>query len=265
MITTGLCGRSGSGKSHKAIELSSRIGADAIIDDGLFIASGRIMEGISAKTVKTKVGAVKTAVFTDDEHARKVREAIALIRPKHILVLGTSEKMIFVICERLGIPAPGKIVQIEDISTEQQIKKAHELREQEGMHVIPVPTPQVRKTFSGFLIDPKRAFKTNETKTKTVIRPTYSYLGSYEIAGRVIDQIVERNVAATPGCGQLVFTGNESTPSGVYIKVVMLAERGVKLRQVAAILQKKISQTVNHMTSFTVLGVEVEVRGFVKA
>lgn len=263
MKVTGLSGKSGTGKSFIATDLSKKLGADAIIDDGLFIAEGNIAAGISAKKQKTKISAVKTAIFTDDDHAYSVRTAIDKINPEHILILGTSDNMVETIAERLGLPKPEQIIHIEDVTSEKDREKARDRRYNAGMHTIPAPTMQVKKQFSGFLIDPKRAFKAEKSKSKTVVRPTYSYMGSYEINDRIIVQIVEHIVSVTPGCGQLLFATSITSDEGMYIRAIILGERGHKLKSAAELLQKRISQSVEHMTSFNILGVEVEIRGYV--
>ena len=265
MKVSGLTGKSGTGKSYVATELSSKLGIDAIIDDGLLIAGGRILAGESAKKQKTKIGAVKTAVFQNEENAREVMIAIERLKPSHVLILGTSEEMIRLIAERLSLPVPGEIIHIEDVTTEKERELASKRRHQAGMHTIPAPTLQVKKQFSGYLIDPKRAFSKKENKTKTVIRPTYSYLGNYEISDKIIGQIVEHEVSVTPGCGELLFATSINGADGMYIRAIIRAERGTKMIQAAEALQKRVSGAVAHMTSFNVLGVEVEIRGYTKA
>lgn len=262
MKTTGLSGKSGTGKSYNAIELSAKLKTDAIIDDGLFIAGGSIAAGKSAKREKTRIGAVKTAIFTDDDHCRQVKLAIARHKPEHILILGTSDDMIRKIAERLELPLPEEIVQIEDITTEKQRQTARNMRSEAGMHTIPAPTFQVKKQFSGYFIDARRSFDSESDKAKTVVRPTYSYLGSYEISDKVINQIVDYGVRQIPGCAQLLFSASINSEEGLYIRAIILAERGFKIRQSAEKLQEYVSKAVSSMTSFNILGVEVEIRGY---
>ncbi len=264
MKVTGLSGKSGTGKSYASTELSKELGIDAIIDDGLLISGGQIVAGRSAKTEKTKIGAVRAAVFENEQNAYEVMLAISRIKPEHILILGTSDDMIRVIAKRLSLPDPVEILHIEDITTEKDRNLARKSRKESGMHTIPVPTLQVKKKFSGYLIDPKRAFRKNENKTKTVIRPTYSYLGSYEISDKIINQIVEHVVSITPGCGQLLFSSSINGNDGLYIRAIIMTVKGTNMIQAAETLQKRVSQVVSHMTSFTVLGVEVEIRGYIK-
>ena len=265
MKTTGLSGKSGTGKSYNAIELSSRLGVDGIIDDGLFIFRGIIAAGISAKKQKTKVGAVKTALFYDDEHQASVVAAINRLKPEHILILGTSDEMVEKIAERLGIPKPERIIQIEEITTEEDRKKAEALRTEEGMHTIPAPTFQVKKQFSGYFIDPARAFKKEMApvaSAKSVVRPTYSYLGSYEISDRAIEQIVGHICHITPGIAEMLFTSCVNGDDGMYVRVIILGEKGAKIKSAAETLQKHVTAALSHMTSFNILGVEIEIRGY---
>ena len=265
MIVTGLSGKSGTGKSYASTELSVKLGIDAIIDDGLLIAEGQIFAGESAKKQKTKIGAIRAAVFQNESAAEDMRFAIAKLNPKHILILGTSDEMVELIAKRLGLPEPEEIIHIEDITTAKDRSIAEKRRREQGMHTIPAPTFQVKKKFSGFFIDPKRAFRKKENKTKTVIRPTYSYLGAYEISDRVIIQIVEHVVSITPGCGKLLFASCINGSDGMYIRAIIMAERGRNMIFAAETLQRRVATAVSHMTSFNVLGVEVEIRGYIKA
>ena len=177
------------------------MGIEAIVDDGLFIVSGKIVAGTSAKKQRTKIRAIKTAIFEDEEQSLEVRKAIAKVKPKSILVIGTSDRMVDIISGRLQLPPVKEYVHIEDITTDAQRAKAQEMRDRNGMHVIPAPTLQVRKQFSGYFMDPRRSFrkaKNAQRAEKTVVRPTFSYMGKFEISEKVISDIIGYIVAGTP-------------------------------------------------------------------
>ena len=89
-----LVGKSGTGKSFHAMNLCKKLNIDAIIDDGLFIYKNSVVAGESAKRASTKIGAVKIALFHDDNLQKQVVEAIKRNQPKSILVLGTSDGMV---------------------------------------------------------------------------------------------------------------------------------------------------------------------------
>ncbi len=267
METYGLVGRSGTGKSYSAIGLCRARGFDAIIDDGLFIFENRIMAGVSAKREATKIGAVKTALFTKEEHCREVRESIRQVQPHRILILGTSEGMIGKIISRLDLPPLSEMIRIEDITTEEEREMARTQRQDLGKHVIPVPTFQVKRQFSGYFLDPLRMFRglaggRAAFTEKTVVRPTYSYLGEYVISDRVISDIVlcvaEQKKELVAG---IVRVTSDNLPEGMNIRVLLYLRYRTKVLTAARVLQREIAAQVEHMTAFNVLAVDVEIRG----
>ena len=84
MDVIGLVGHSGTGKSHRALRVAREHNADAIIDDGILIKDGHIVAGESAKTEKSKIMAVRRAIFILPGHAEDVRKAIEEISPHRI-------------------------------------------------------------------------------------------------------------------------------------------------------------------------------------
>lgn len=63
MVVYALIGKSGTGKSHRAQQVSRSFGIEYIIDDGLLIKGNRIIAGKSAKKEPTKIAAIRRAVF----------------------------------------------------------------------------------------------------------------------------------------------------------------------------------------------------------
>ena len=94
MYICALVGPSGTGKSHRALWVAKEHNIDYIIDDGLLIRGNGVVAGKSAKREKTRVGAVKTAVFTDDEHAFEVSMALKQNKVNRLLIRGTSDGMV---------------------------------------------------------------------------------------------------------------------------------------------------------------------------
>ncbi len=266
MRVYGLSGKSGTGKSYNASELCRRMDIPALIDDGLFICNGSIEAGRSAKKERTKIGAVKAAIFTSDAHRDEVAAAIRREDPPSILVLGTSDEMVCRIAERLGLPLPEDIIHIEDITTPEQREIASKKRQEDGTHVIPAPTFQVKKRFSGYFVNPKKNFYQAGGRTsgieKTIVRPTYSYLGSYEISEKVISDIVSIIMRYTDGISRVLWTSSDLSEEGVYVRTIVQAEKGAPVMTAALEAQRAIYRAVKKMTDFNVLGVEVELRGY---
>lgn len=263
----GLTGKSGTGKSYSAIALCRERGFDAIIDDGLFIFENRIMAGVSAKREATKIGAIKTALFTKDEHCQLVKESIRRVKPHRILILGTSEGMIHKIIGRLELPELIEMIHIEEITTAEERELARMQRQELGKHVIPVPTFQVKRQFSGYFLDPLRMFRSlaggrAAFTEKTVVRPTYSYLGDYVISDRVISDIVSHVAGERKQeVSGVIRVLADNRPEGLSIKVLLTMRYGARLLSAAKALQKEIAAQVEHMTAFNVLAVDVEIRG----
>ena len=103
MRVVALVGKSGTGKSYKALALAHEKEIDYIIDDGLFIKGNKIIAGKSAKREKTKISAVKRALFMEKRHKEAVIEKLHKSNPRSVLILGTSEKMVNQISENLRI------------------------------------------------------------------------------------------------------------------------------------------------------------------
>ncbi len=265
MNVYGLVGKSGTGKSYQAMNVSKEKDIDFIIDDGLLISGTSILAGRSAKREATKVGAIKTALFINDSHRAAVAQAIREKKPDSILILGTSEGMIRKIAARLELPDIGEMISIETIATEQEIETAIRQRKELGKHVIPVPTFQLRQHFSGYLLDPLKIFKVWGSKRaiseKSVVRPTFSYLGDFVISDKVISDIVGNLASGTAGIAsvqRVVVTGEEK---GISIQVLAIMEYGCQIIETAKIFQKSIADMVDRMTAFNISAVNIEVRG----
>lgn len=152
-----LTGSSGTGKSYRAMDICKEHNIDAVIDDGLFIYKGTIIAGESAKKSGTKIGAIKEAIFNDEQKAKKVARAIRHKNPRSILILGTSDAMADLIIERLElnmskkghrrVAKPVKRIYIEDITTEAERTEARKQRKNMGKHVIPAPAMQLKKSW----------------------------------------------------------------------------------------------------------------------
>jgi hypothetical protein len=67
--------------------------------------------------------------------------------------------MVKKIASNLKLPEISEIIYITDVATEQEMQTARKMRVTEGKHVIPVPTFEIKKDFSGYLLDPLQIFK----------------------------------------------------------------------------------------------------------
>ena len=164
MTVYALVGKSGTGKSFRAKLLAEKIGIPYIIDDGLLIFGDTILAGRSAKQEKHYLSAIKTALFSDATQRKNVIKVIQDRKIKKVLILGTSDKMVERIAERLELPPISEIIRIEEIASEKDIEDAIRSRSEEGKHVIPVPAIEVKRDYARILSDSIRIFFRGEKR-----------------------------------------------------------------------------------------------------
>lgn len=271
MDVIALVGPSGTGKSHRALQVAQENNADAIIDDGILIKDGHIIAGESAKTEKSKIMAVRRAIFVLPGHAEAVREAIRKIQPHRILVIGTSENMVHKIAKTLKLPSIQLIIRIEDIASRAEIAVAQFHRLKEGKHIIPVPTIELKPHFSGYLIDPLQSlFKRSRVRRrklgeKSIVRPVFSYYGKLIIDDRVIEAIVERIVKAREFVKKVknisvehLFKGDEDR--GLQITCEVTLSYGNHIPTLVQQTQATIREAVEFTTGMIVHAININVK-----
>ncbi|MBR2774094.1 MAG: Asp23/Gls24 family envelope stress response protein [Selenomonadaceae bacterium] len=271
MDVIALVGPSGTGKSHRALQVAREHEADAIIDDGILIKDGHIVAGESAKTEKSKIMAVRRAIFVLPGHADDVRKAIQAMQPHRILVIGTSENMVQKIAKTLDLPPIQLIVRIEDIASRSEIAVAQFHRLKEGKHIIPVPTIELKPHFSGFLVNPMQSiFKQSSVKRrklgeKSIVRPVFSYYGKLIIDDKVIQAIVERIVKSREFVKSLkntsvkhIFKNNEDR--GLTISCEVVLNYGSHIPTLIRQIQSHIRDAVEFTTGMFVQAVDISVQ-----
>ncbi|RKD29051.1 Asp23/Gls24 family envelope stress response protein [Thermohalobacter berrensis] len=264
-----LIGESGTGKSHKAIMIAKELDIEYIIDDGLLIKGTKVISGKSAKRESSIVAAVKRALFMDEGHKREVKNAIDKLNPDKILIIGTSNRMVEKISKALELPPISKKIYIEEISSDEEIKLAKKHRTKEGKHVIPVPTFEIKKDFSGYFLDKLKIFlgrkdKGKQVYEKTVVRPTFSYLGKYTISHTVVIDLVKfaaKKVKDIYKVGRIYINDREE---GIVIEVDVSIRYGEPIIPIITELQRNIILEVEKMTSLNILNVNVYVKKLIK-
>ena len=105
--------------------------------------------------------------------------------------------MVHRIAHRLSLPAPKKIIRIEDVASTEEIERAIHSRNTEGKHVIPVPAVEINRDYPHIFYDSVRVFlkrrfglKKNKVFEKTVVRPEFSKVGRITISESALTQMV---------------------------------------------------------------------------
>lgn len=257
-----LLGLVGTGKSHRAQMVAKERNIEFIIDDGLFIKDNKVVCGVSAKKAATKIESVKQALFSKDSQKEEMRKAIKKYNPESILILGTSDGMVEKIVENLEFPEISERIYITDIATPEEIEKARSTRIGEGKHVIPVPTFEIKKDFSGFLLDPLQIFKirgkdnTPYMDEKSIIRPTFSYMGKYTISDSVFRQIAEYMAIKMDAIHKVNRIRAESKDDGVYLYLELTVVYGYNLVDVIKEFKDKTKKEIERLTAMNVLKID---------
>ena len=260
-------GPSGTGKSYRAQMVASEKNINFIIDDGLLIKDNEVIAGESAKKAPTKIETVKHALFYKDEEKQEIVKALKKYKPQSILILGTSDGMVKKIAENLGLPEISETIYITDVATKQEMETARRIRVTEGKHVIPVPTFEIKKDFSGYLLDPLQIFKSKGKgqkpyiSEKSIIRPTFSYLGKFTISDTVFRQILEYLASKTPGIYKVQKTRVENYGEGARIYMEVTVVYGYNVVKDIKDFREKAKKEIEKLTAMNVVELEVVAKG----
>lgn len=269
MRVVGFIGPSGTGKSHRSVWVARERDIECIIDDGILIRGAQILAGTSAKKEKTKIASIKRALFTDDMHANEMISAFKTYNPKSVLILGTSDGMVDAIAKRLQLPEISERIYIQDVATEFEIKQALSTRREQGKHVIPVPTFEIKKDFSGYFLDPLQVFRRKGKGSfdlvgeKSVVRPTFSYMGNYTISDYTIYQIVEHVVSNIEGVNKISRFRAENHSDGIYIEMDLVLVYGCLIRPLLKEVQMKVAEEVEKLTALNIQRLDITAKSLV--
>lgn len=260
-------GASGTGKSYRSVTVSQKYNADAIIDDGLLISQGKVLAGSSAKREPTKLASVRHALFMKNAQCREIKSAVVKYGIESIMILGTSEGMVNKIARNIGLPPVEKYIYITEEATAAEIEGARRMRAEEGKHVIPVPTFEIKRDFSGYFLHPLRHFQkildseqTEVADEKSIVRPTFSYMGDYSISNNVIIAMALHEARRVRGVKQIHNMNLRTTKHGVHIDMTVTLEFTDDIRCVCRKIQHIIRDNVEEYTSVNVRRVNILVK-----
>lgn len=264
MRVVAFVGPSGTGKSYRALWVAKQKNIDYIIDDGLLIGNNKVIAGYSAKKEPTKIAAIRRACFFDLNHVNDVKNALNSCKPGSILIIATSDGMADTIRKALGFNEISETVYINNVATKEEMDRALQVRKNEGKHVIPVPTFELKKTFSGYFMDALKIFKkkgnTNFVAEKTIVRPSYSYLGRYIISDAVIRDIVRFVAYRVTGVNKITsidvtnYDDNISVTANIIVNYIDLD------KSLFPKLQQVIKEEIERLTCMNVIRVNITLK-----
>ena len=256
-------GPSGTGKSYRAQMVAAENDIHFIIDDGLLIKDNEVIAGNSAKKASTKIETVKKALFIDEEQSKEIQKALRKNKAESILLLGTSDGMVEKIAENLKLPKITKTIYINDVATEEEMETARRIRVTEGKHVIPVPTFEIKKDFSGYLLDPLQIFKSRGNgkkpyiSEKSIIRPTFSYMGNFTISDIVFKQLVEYLANKQEEVTRVLKTRVTNSDEGAVIYMEVEVAYGCNVMETLRDFKQKAIREIENWTAMNVAKMDV--------
>lgn len=265
-------GSSGTGKSTRAIRVAKEKNISYIIDDGLLINGGKVVAGLSAKRARSKLESVRQALFVGENRSEGMRRALREHLPDRLMILGTSDGMLEKICENLWLEKPSEMIRIEDVSTEEERRTAVFVRSTQGQHTIPVPSMEIKHEFSGYFSDPlNRLLKKRNKKydigvatsdmERTVVRPTFSTLGSYSISDEAMADIARIIISRKiPGVYELLRFQIDKQSYGVVITMELSLNYGYNAQEVLRSVQNQVSSGIEDYTSINIMFTNVKAK-----
>ena len=261
-------GQSGTGKSTRAISVARSNNISFIIDDGLLINGSRIVAGTSAKKAPTKMESVRQAIFVDQTRSSVMRRALLECRPAALMILGTSDSMLSKITTNLWLNPPSMLIRIEDVSTEEERRNARSTRMHEGMHTIPVPSMEIKHEFSGYFSDPWNRLRQwldidrqddlpPGDSERTMVRPTFSSLGSYSISDDALLDLIKIVLKDIDGFGEVLGFKTEKRTIGVVFSIEISLLYGFDAQKILLEAQQKLGNAIEEYTSITTVAVNV--------
>ena len=142
------------------------------------------------------------------------------------------------------------------------METARRIRVTEGKHVIPVPTFEIKKDFSGYLLDPLQIFKSmgNGKKyisEKSIIRPTFSYMGNFTISDNVFKQLAEYLANKLDEVKRVLKTRVTNSEEGAIIYMEIEVVYGCNVKETLRDFKQKAIREIENWTSMNVAKMDV--------
>lgn len=260
-------GKSGTGKSYRAQDVAKRYGIEYIIDDAILIKSTKVIAGKSAKTEANFIASVKAAVFTDDARRKEMKKVLKKENPDKLLILGTSDNMIEKIRTNLALEEVYHTIYIEEVATPEQMEAARKSRVEDGKHVVPVPTFEIKDQFSGYFLDSLKIFNLfnkdeniDKSTEKTIIRPTYSYLGKFYISPNVINDIISYVVRKVDGVTKVFKVNTQKYVDGMKLDIDIEIKFGKNIPSISSEIKNVVVDAIDNATGINLFGININVK-----
>ena len=259
-------GPAGTGKSTRANLLADEMGIDYFIDDALLIEGGHIIAGSTAKKAETRLESVRLAMFMNDKTAESMRLAIAELNANSLMILGTSDGMVYKICENLWLNEPARFIRIGDVSSTSEQEEAKHTRQTQGSHAIPVASMEIKHEFSGSYFEPLRQLRRRfageeivpaQTSERTIVRPTFSSKGNNVISDDAMEALINLSLSEVEGLAEITKVDVLTSSYGASINLEISVHYGFDAQELMTEIQGILHDQIEYYTSINILSVNV--------
>ena len=96
---------------------------------------------------------------------------------------------------------------------------------------------------------------------KSIIRPTFSYLGNYTISDNVLRAIIEYASKDIDGIYKIQRIKIDTYPDGLVIYIEATLEYGYNLMDIMQQLKAKTKKDIDRLTAINVLDIQITAKG----
>ena len=128
---------------------------------------------------------------------------------------------------------------------------------------------QLKKQFSGYFLDPLQLFRRKgkgqfqNIGEKSVVRPTFSYIGNYTISDYAIYQLVNYNIVIMPQMEKVTRFRTSNSPDGLYIDMDVIMVFGYNLLEAVKTARDQIIKELDRFAGFNVNAFNINVKSLV--
>lgn len=125
---------------------------------------------------------------------------------------------------------------------------------------------KLKRNFPGYLVDPLQIFKSRGKgkkayiSEKSIIRPTFSYIGNFKISDVVFKQIVEIIADKIPGIHKVLrtrITKTKETNDEIYIYIELVLVYGFNIAESLNNFKVRVKKEIENLTAMNVLGIDI--------
>ena len=103
-----------------------------------------------------------------------------------------------------------------------------------------------------------------ESSEKTIIRPTYSYLGKFRISDNVIKEIITYVVGKVEGVDKVLKVFTEKYIDGMRIEMDLQVVFGKNIQTISKNVQNVTVHSIDTMTGINLFGIDINITSIVK-